>query len=100
MGIVDFLDEDGRWKRVYIPENQLGMVPPEEGIPVSLDISGLYAGVPGEFVTRVSNDLWNVGLIEPKDFLKPGAADKIRAALLSAIRSDTMDIIALAKETK
>lgn len=68
------------------------------GIPVSLDLSTLYAHMPPAFVQTLTGELHNRGLIEPCDYLKPGAAELYRAALLSVIRHDFLSIQTLAKE--
>lgn len=68
------------------------------GIPVSLDLSTLYPHMPPEFVQILTRELHTRGLIEPCDYLKPGAAELYRAALLSVIRHDFLSIQTIAKE--
>lgn len=95
MQTIDFTDERGVKRRVLLPDTGGD---PNEGIPVSLDVGSLYRHMPPEFISRLTNELWAQGLIEPRDFLAPGAPERIRAALLSVVKHDTMDILTLAKE--
>ena len=92
---IDFTDERGLKRRVLLPDTGGD---PNEGIPVSLDVGTLYRHMPPEFIVRLTDALWAQGLIEPRDFLAAGAPERIRAALLATVKSDTMDIITLAKE--
>lgn len=92
---VDVHDAFGH-RRVLVPSD--GSVPAEEGIPISLDVRSLYRHMPAAFVAQLSEALWAVGLVEPKDFLVAGAADKVRAALLGVVKYDALDILSLATE--
>lgn len=92
--IVDYLDEDGIPRRVLVPQD----VDVSEGIRLSADIDRLYKECPVDFRRRLVLELNAVGLIEPKDFLGHDASTRVRAALQQAIKSDTMSILAFAKE--
>lgn len=87
--IVDYIDDHGIKRRVIVPAD----VDPSEGIRLSCDIDRLYEDAPKDFVIRLVNELWAVGLVTKDDFAKPGAADRIRAALLSAVKHDTVSIM-------
>lgn len=93
---LDYIDEHGIRRRVLVsPEVE---VEPSEGVPVSLPVDELYEHMPIAFRQRLMEELWNNGLIEPGDFLRPGAAEKIRAVWLSIVKKDVFDIQQLAKE--
>lgn len=94
---VDYTDAEGIKRRVLLPEEGID---PVEGIPISVPVDTLYQHMPLSFRIRLIEALWVVGLIEPDDFLRLGAADQIRAALLSVVKHDTMDILSMAKEVK
>jgi len=93
---VDFTDSAGRKRRALVPAGD--GFKPEEGIPLSLDLDDLYPDAPVVFLTRLHNELWERGLIEPQDFLRPGAPETFKRALLSVIRLDFMTIKQLASE--
>lgn len=93
---VDYVDRDGFRRRALVPENDGAS--PAEGIPISLPVEQLYQHMPLAFQITLVNELWNVGLIEPADFLKRDAPERTRAALLSVVKHDTMDILNLARE--
>jgi hypothetical protein len=92
---VDTLTADGVKVRVLVPE---GGGDPSEGIPVSLDMFEIFPDAPVSFVKRLTEELWALDLVEAWDFTRPGASDKVRSALLAAVKRDTLDIMALAKE--
>lgn len=96
---VDFIDKEGIKRRVLMPEGDTDGST-DEGIPISLPVDSLYEQMPLTFRKRLVEELWNVGLIEPEDFLRGDAPNRIRAALMSVIRKDTMDILNLAREMK
>ena len=100
MGItrVDYFDKEGIQRRVLLPSDDGAT--PQEGIPVSLPVDQLYQHMPLKFRIALVEALWNVGLVEPEDFLQRTAPERIRAALMSVIKYDTMDIITLAQEMK
>lgn len=87
--IVDYIDEDGIKRRVLVPAD----VDPGEGIRLSCDIDRLYENAPKDFVIRLVAELWAVGLVTKDDYKTPGAETRIRAALLAAVKHDTMSII-------
>lgn len=93
---VDYLDRAGRKRRALVPAGDGAH--PEEGIPLSLDLDDLYPDAPEAFLTRLHNELWQRGLIEPQDFLQPGAPETFKRALLAVIRLDFMTIKQLAQE--
>ncbi len=95
---IDYRDELGIDRRVLVPEDDGAN--PSEGVPLSLDVDSLYEHMPVKFRQQLIKELWARNLIEPTDFLRPGAAELIRAALLSVVKRDTMDILNLARERK
>lgn len=92
---VDYTDGDGLQKRVALPPGNKAY---EEGIPVSLDLDQLYGDCPLSFRKRLADELFARGLKEPTDFVRPGAAELVRAAVLGAVRRDALDIIGLARK--
>lgn len=92
---VDYTDDDGIKRRVLLPVGDHNV---REGIPISLNLDTLYAHCPVEYRRILTDELWARGLIEPCDFMKPGADDLIRAAFLAAVRRDSLDIKNLARE--
>lgn len=90
---VDYADKDGIKRRVFIPD---GITDYSEGIPASLDVSVLFPDFPVEYIRRLTDELWARGLIEPCDYVKPGAPELIAAALRSAIKVDALSIVTLA----
>jgi hypothetical protein len=44
------------------------------------------------------DELYAYGLIEAKDFLKPGAPERVRSAFIGAVQKDAMDILDLARK--
>jgi len=90
----DYRDESGIMHRVLLPHDDALV---SEGIPISVEIRQLYDNAPLDFVVRLSNALWDRGLIEPSDFFKPGAHELTRDAFLSCVREDALSIISLAK---
>lgn len=95
---VDYRDEQGIDRRVLVPEDDGAH--PSEGVPISLDVDSLYEHMPIKFRQQLVKELWARNLVEPADYLKPGAPELIRAALLSVVKRDTMDILNLARERK
>lgn len=93
---ADYRDARGVLHRVLVPID--GSASPDEGIPVSLDISALYSEMPDRFVAALTEALWSVGLVTPRDYVAPGAMEKARAALLSVVKRDALDLQALAIE--
>lgn len=95
--IIDYITKDGIMRRVQIPDS--GAVNLDEGIPISLHVDDLYPHTSIDFRRELVNQLWDMGLIEPKNFLQPGATEKIRAVLLSIIKHDALSIVSFAKES-
>lgn len=91
---IDYLDTNNIKRRVLVPSKD---VDPSEGIPLSLDVDRLFADAPLGFRQRLVAELWAQGLIEKADFLTDTAANRIRAALLAAIKGDTVEIINFAR---
>lgn len=94
--IIDYVDKHKIKRRVQVPDT--GAVNLEEGIPISLHLDELFPEAPIEFRRELINQLWDMGFIVPNDFLQPGAADRIRAVLLSVVKHDAMSIQAYARE--
>lgn len=92
---VDYTDKHGIKRRVLLPD---GVTVHEEGIPVSLDVDRLFEDTTIEFRRRLVDTLWSMDLVEPCDFKRPGAAELVRAAIHSAIKVDTLNVITLATE--
>ena len=90
-----YIDASGLPSRVLVPEGTTDL---SIGIPVSLDISGLYSHMPSDFVVDFTTALHAQGLVKPADYFQPGASDRYRAALLMVIRHDFLNIQALAKQ--
>ncbi len=97
MIVVDYMDGDGINHRVAIPEGRNDL-PPEEGIPVSLELDMLYNYLEPEFRKSLYLALWKMGLITPCDYLRPGASELFRRAMNSAIRTEFFKVMELAKE--
>lgn len=92
----DYTDPKGIKRRVALPEGATADV--SEGIPISLDVGALYPHMPPEFVRALTDELWARDLVEPRDFLASGAHERIRAALLSVLKRDALDIVSFARE--
>lgn len=86
--IVDYIDKEGFRRRVELPDGSKS--DPSEGIPLSLNVDELFSDCSKEFRIRIVNELWNQGLVEPKHFFENDAIIRIRAALLAAIKYDTI----------
>jgi hypothetical protein len=96
-GRVDYIDKDGIQRRVLLPS---GITDASEGIPLSLPVDSLFTHCSLEFRRALIEELWARGLVEPGDYLKPGAAELVSAALRSVVKLDALDILALAREEK
>ena len=92
---VDYIDEDGIRQRVLLPPGKTDV---SEGIPAGMSLDSLFPDCPISFKKRLQDELYAHGLIEPRDFLQPGAAERTRSALLSAVQHDAIDIVNLARE--
>lgn len=90
---IEYRDSYGILRRALTPEG----ASPEEGVPVSLPIDELYDHMPVDFRRKITEELWAVGMVEPLDYLKPGAVERIRAALLSVCKHDVIDIQSFAR---
>lgn len=90
----------------FIPPSgipQTVIVPPGEpdlstGIPVSLDVSPLYEHMPEAFQRELVKALRAQGLVKAADYFQPDAGIRFRAAMLSVIRHDFLNVQTLAKE--
>lgn len=91
---IDYKDLDGIQRRSLVSSPD---IEPAEGIPVSFDIDRLFADYPLDFRIRVVNEFWAQGLITRDDFLAHDAPDRIRRALQSTYKVDTVEIINFAK---
>jgi len=90
----DFRDERGIMRRVLLPHDDAN---PEEGVPLSLNLDHLYEHAPPDFVAQLSSALFSRGLVEPRDFLRPGGHELTRDAVLDCVREDALSIISLAR---
>jgi hypothetical protein len=97
MKVIDYQDADGVPHRVALPDGR-DDIPPAEGLPVSLNLDMLYTELEPEFRRNFYIALWNMGLIQPCDYLRPGASELFRRAFNSAIRTEFFRVMALAKE--
>ncbi len=93
---VDYRDNQGIMRRVLLPDGADS--DPTEGIPVSLPVDDLFDHMPLPFRQKLMEELWARDLIEPNDFLRPGALEQIRSAWLSVAKKDSLDIQNLARE--
>lgn len=91
----DYTDALGIPRRVLVPDAETDL---QTGIPVSLDLSPLYAHMPESFQRDFYEALHAQGLIEAKDYFVPGAAEKFRAAMLSVIRHDFLSAQSIANQ--
>jgi hypothetical protein len=91
----DFTDTDGVPRRVLLPH---GETDTSMGIPVSLDLSEVYGHMPDDFQTRLYTALHAQGLVEAGDYLKAGADQRFKAAMLSVIRNDFLSVQTIAKQ--
>lgn len=91
---LDYRQQNGVLQRVLLPHRDF---PPEEGVPISLDLGRLYGHMPIDYVVKLTEALYNRGLVEPADFMKPGAAELTRAAILDVAKRDALDILSEAK---
>ncbi len=94
--IKDYTDERGILRKVAVPEGYKGDL--KRGIPVSLNVDSLYEHMPVMFLQRFYPALYARGIVTYDDVLRPGGAGAIRAALLSVLDNDALNIQALAKE--
>lgn len=88
-------DGSGIPRVVLIPP---GVSDKSKGIPLSLDLTSLFGHMPAAFQKAFYQALHDQGLIEPKDFFKPGAADRYQRALRTVIKHDFLSIQKLAKQ--
>lgn len=88
-------DDEGIPQIVLLPEGETDV---KLGIPVSLNLRGLYPHMPAEFVRSLTINCHAQELIEPADFMKPGAAERFRSAMLSVIRHDFLSVQSYIKE--
>jgi hypothetical protein len=92
---ADFISSSGVPQRVLIPQGETNLA---TGIPVSLDLSPLYSHMPEDFLRELTKSCHAVGLVKPIDYLSPEAGQRFRAAMLSVIKRDFSNVMALAKE--
>lgn len=90
-----YTDTKGIPRVSLIPDGESNMA---MGIPVSLDVTRLYSHMPDSFQAELTAALHAVGLVKPQDYFQDGASDRFRAAMLSVIRHDFSNVMALAKE--
>ena len=97
MRFIDAVDSLGIKRRYLIPD-EAEVVHASEGIPASLVLDDLYADMPEGFLKKLTDALWDQGLIVPQDFLARGAVDRIRSALMTVVKYDALDIVTTAKD--
>lgn len=90
-----YVDASGIPNHVLVPEDATDL---SAGIPVSLDISGLYSHMPDEFIVEFTKALHEVGLVKPADYFTAGASDRYKQALLMVIRHDFLSLQTIAKQ--
>lgn len=91
---ADYINAAGLQRRVLIPDGG----DPAEGIPVSLDFEAAFPHMPFSFVVSLTQACWARGLIEPCDFLRPGADALFKSAMLSVIKQDFLTVQNVARE--
>lgn len=91
---VDYRDERGIKRRSLIPYEG---VDPTEGIPLSLPIEQVYPDMPDSFIVRLTDALFERGIVEPADYFRAGAPELVRGAILDVAKHDALTIISLAK---
>lgn len=96
--IVNHVDDNGLNRRYLLPDGA-DIINIEEGIPIDFynEIMDIYQGAPKDFTISLCKGLWNQGLVERDDFLKPDASTRFRRAMLSTIKHDAFRIISIAK---
>lgn len=90
-----FIDPAGIPRVTLLPK---GENDPSMGIPVSLDLAPLFGHMPDSFQADLTVALHAQGLIKAADYFQPGASDRFRAAMLTVIRHDFLNVQALAKQ--
>lgn len=90
---AEYVDQNGFRRRVLLPA---GVTSYSEGVPVSLDVDRLFEHCSIEFRRKLIDELWARDLVEPCDFLRPGAPELIRAAIAACVKVDTLNIVTLA----
>lgn len=92
MIIKEYVDERGVKRRVKVLRSSDSA---NEGIPIDVynDLSELLSNSSENFKTKFFSLLWEVGLIEPKDFLHKTAHERSRQCLSMAMKRDASDII-------
>ena len=86
---VDTISKNGKKQRVMLPDDA-PVDHADMGIPVNVDLSGLY---PEPFCSQLQQALWDSGLVTPDDFRQGNATVLVRAALQRVLKYDTNDII-------
>jgi hypothetical protein len=90
-----FVDPAGIPRVTLLPK---GANDPAMGIPVSLDLASLFGHMPDAFQAELTIALHAQGLVKAADYFVPGASDRFRAAMLSVIKHDFLNVQALAKQ--
>lgn len=82
---ADYQDADGRWKAVYLPEEE-PKENAEAGIPIGPpSLADLQ--LPPEVEVRLNNELFYRGILTPIDAIK--RRQEISSAIMAALRVDT-----------
>lgn len=92
---AQFISASGVPRTVLVPQGETDLT---RGIPVSLDLSPLYAHMPDDFLKELTRACYAVGLVKAADYFAPDAGQRFRAAMLSVIRHDFSNVQAIAKE--
>lgn len=90
-----FIDPAGIPRVSLVPKGETDMT---KGIPVSLDLAPLFGHMPDAFQADLTAALHAQGLVKAADYFQPGASDRFRAAMLTVIRYDFLNVQTLAKE--
>lgn len=70
----------------------------ERGIPNSLDLDALYGHMSIEWRKAFYEALHAQGLVKAADYTKADASQRFKAAMLTVIRHDFSNVLALAKQ--
>lgn len=80
---------NGKKQRVMLPDDA-PTDHADKGIPVNIDLSGLY---PEPLCSKIEQALWDRGLVTPDDFRRGDAGVLVRSALTAVLKHDVTDIL-------
>lgn len=88
---IDYEDENGMKRRVIL-KNEYDN--PSKGIPCDCYelLKEFYRDASTDFIQKLYSRLWEFGVIELQDFVKPENKSKVRQAINSTIASDATDL--------